>query len=170
MSQTFGLNQGQWQSSIPYNINCNNDFIDTITARSLGSYIRAIGSKCKSGEVHNPFGGPDLTNKFNRYHTRKCDNGFNGMDVVHGYGIHSIAPKCGNENQEPIGKFDIPHGQVIKSISGLADDGKDGYIGTMNIRCGNTTSNEVEHFGNNSFSLFFVILLILFVIVIYLKS
>ncbi|QKF94064.1 hypothetical protein QKU48_gp0606 [Fadolivirus algeromassiliense] len=180
MSQTFGSNQGSWQGVNSYNINCNNTFIDTITTRSLGSFIRAIGGKCKNGDSYGPYGGPDKDNKFTRNRENNCKYGFDGMEVVSDLGIYAIAPICNGNRQDPVGKIDIPIGEkkqfmcppgkVIKNIKGLYDPHENGFIGSMTLDC----EPKIEPFiGNMSSNIslnrlfLFIILLILIGIVLY---
>lgn len=185
MSQTFGSNQGQWQGVNSYNIDCKNNYIDTITARSLGSFVRAIGGKCNSHQVYGPYGGPETTNKYTRNHEMTCTNGFNGMEINSDLGIYTIAPICNNNKENIIGKpnlpignkrtFLCPEGQVIKNISGIYEPGENGYIGTMTLNCG-LVNHEHEPFigsfqesiGLRNRFILFLILLVLSVILIYL--
>jgi len=160
MSQTFGSNQGQWQGVNSYNINCNNSYIDEISSNSLGSFIRAIGGKCKSGKTYGPYGGPEESNKFTRHHINKCEGGFNGMKIINDMGIYGIAPICNGNHQDAIGNMNIPignktqfmcpSGQVINNISGIYEPKDQGFIGSMKLTCG-LPNQSIESFREESF-------------------
>lgn len=182
MSQTFGSNQGQWQGVNQYNIDCGDNYINEITSKSLGSFIRAIGGKCLNGKEYGPYGGPEQTNKFTRFHSNKCDNGFNGMEVIHDTGIYEIAPICNGNKLEPIGKpnlpignksqFVCPDGQIIKNISGIYDPNNQGYIGSMKLICGLPNKSIETFHGDRAFNLknklvLFIIFLILVSVMVY---
>lgn len=151
MSQSFGKNKYDWESDKPFYINCNDTYIKKIKATSYDGQIRSIGAQCQNSAMSGPFGGLRDEYRYFPVTYRECLNGFNGMKVMHGWGVNAIQPLCNDIPQPLIGDYDTnvtlfecPPGKVITSISGSTGPRKDGKIGRLTLECG----DKVEAFNH----------------------